>query len=477
MVFFKVKNSQAYLFIFIYLIKFKFNAQVNNTPEKFSKKKLDFFYNKITKLFDEVKRLKIDLPIFYLWASTPELMLCNISKYKLLRIKYLQGLKNIQLKEKNKLFDFKIIEPFLLAKTIGTSIHLDALIKSQILGFDKTKKYIFPITKNLKKQIANQSLINYFKKYIDVVDEPEKADYFYSFKDDLRATYDESISCNHNIVPHAHSSGVLVNTYWENKSNKPLFELTLSHKNNGNKILEKIGLKTNDWFAVSHVRESSYKGAENFRDSDIETYFKAYKNIVSKGGWIIRIGDNKMKRLPKMNRVIDYAHSEFKSDWMDIFLCAQAKFMIGTSSGPSVISYIFGTPVALTNNLPSSAIYLGSKDLFIPRLMKYKNNKSFVKLVDSLTPPFSIGYNDGMYSNILKVDLIPNTEIEIDDLCNEMFNKVFNNYQYSDSEKNLQEKFKDETAKNEILIGLKGKKILCNIGINFLKQNYLLNNF
>ena len=66
---------------------------------------------------------------------------------------------------------------------------------------------------------------------------------------------------------------------------------------------------------------------------------------------------------------------------MDIFLCASAKFMLGTSSGMSAISYIFGIPLAMTNYLPTAATYLSKRDLFLPRLMQRKDDGKMLNLV------------------------------------------------------------------------------------------------
>jgi putative glycosyltransferase (TIGR04372 family) len=62
-------------------------------------------------------------------------------------------------------------------------------------------------------------------------------------------------------------------------------------------------------------------------------YIKAIKAVTKAGGWVFRMGDPSMTPLPKMPQVIDYAHNEIRCDWMDIFLGATFKFLIGTGSG------------------------------------------------------------------------------------------------------------------------------------------------
>ena len=47
--------------------------------------------------------------------------------------------------------------------------------------------------------------------------------------------------------------------------------------------------------------------------------------------------------------MIDYACSDLRSDWMDIFLCAQCRFFIGCQSGLSAVPSVFGVPVVMTD--------------------------------------------------------------------------------------------------------------------------------
>ena len=73
--------------------------------------------------------------------------------------------------------------------------------------------------------------------------------------------------------------------------------------------------------------------ASKFEDgADIGTYLPAIKTVVAHGGWVFRMGNPTMKPLPAMEHVIDYAYSDVRSDWMDVFLCSQCRFMIGTAA-------------------------------------------------------------------------------------------------------------------------------------------------
>ena len=77
---------------------------------------------------------------------------------------------------------------------------------------------------------------------------------------------------------------------------------------------------------VLHVREPGYRGesrentTENWRNANPLDYLKAIKAVTNAGGWVFRMGDSSMTPLPSMPQVIDYAHHEIQSDWMDVFL-------------------------------------------------------------------------------------------------------------------------------------------------------------
>ena len=85
------------------------------------------------------------------------------------------------------------------------------------------------------------------------------------------------------------------------------------------------------------------------------------------------MGDGSMSQLDKIPHVIDYAHSEFKSEFVDVYLGATSKFNVATSSGYMVIPEAFGVPIILTNCIPIDGYYgMTEKDLFLPKLILNK---------------------------------------------------------------------------------------------------------
>jgi putative glycosyltransferase (TIGR04372 family) len=54
-------------------------------------------------------------------------------------------------------------------------------------------------------------------------------------------------------------------------------------------------------------------------------------------------------QLPPLANFSDYCRSEMRADWMDIFLLASCRFMLGKNSDPCFVPPLYGKPVALTN--------------------------------------------------------------------------------------------------------------------------------
>ena len=82
----------------------------------------------------------------------------------------------------------------------------------------------------------------------------------------------------------------------------------------------KMGIPLADWFACLHVRESGYRGdtAAVYRNASVQNHIKGIQAITAAGGWVVRIGDPTMTPLPQLDHVIDYPHTKYKSELMDI---------------------------------------------------------------------------------------------------------------------------------------------------------------
>lgn len=440
-------------------------SEINS--ENFTKKKLLYFYKKIYFFKKIVISSGLQSPEFYYWLKSSDLIVLNFKNYYNNSKKIFELQSNL-LNNNN----YEILEPSFILQTIGSSFTVDALIKSIKLNLYPKRKIFLPINKKLKSEAQNLHLLNYYKKYIYLIDDDTTSKKIIKKIYNYRCWHNVTINIQNNFMPLSHPSCVFIEKKWKEKKYEPLFSLTKEDLINGKKILQKMGLSENSWYVIVHVRNSNFKGKEGFRDSKIEDFYESFDYITSRGGYIIRMGEKNLKPLPKIKNVLDYATSEFKSDFMDIFFCASAKFILGTSSGLSAISYIFGVPVAMTNYLPLATIYLGKQDIFLPRLMRFKNNNKYLTFNQLTSKPYTLGITDGMYTNLMGVETIPNTPDEIKELAREMYLKISKDITYSNEEKKLHEKFKKLTIKNVTLYGIEESiPIQCQISNYFIKKH------
>lgn len=120
----------------------------------------------------------------------------------------------------------------------------------------------------------------------------------------------------------------------------------------GEAIREQLGLPLNAWYVCLHAREGGYHGDWRLsadRNCSIANYVPGIEAITDAGGYVVRLGDSSMAPLPKLEWVIDYAHSPHKSESMDVYLVAGCRFYIGMNSGPVDLAWLFDKPVVLTN--------------------------------------------------------------------------------------------------------------------------------
>ncbi len=139
-----------------------------------------------------------------------------------------------------------------------------------------------------------------------------------------------------------------------NEKYKYRFDILIQNLNKQQmlELVYQLGIPPNAWFVCLHVRESGFrndKGRREYRNSNINSYIPAINHITSNGGWVVRMGDNSMSKLPKLKNVIDYPHTSSKSELMDLVLIKLCYFFIGTQSGIYDVAVLFNKPILLLN--------------------------------------------------------------------------------------------------------------------------------
>ena len=319
------------------------------------------------------------------------------------------------------------------------------------------------------EKVANQHLLDYWKKYLTVI---KSNSLHYWFRDGLSTK-----------IPHlnaARYSGVMYNAaryqnfqnQWKNRS--PLLELTETDRQRGWNCLNQLGIPSDAWFVCIHCRESNYikDSTHDYRDGDINNYMGAVEAIVEQGGWCIRMGDPTMTKLPTMERVIDYAHLDIKSEWMDIFLCASCQFFLGSSSGLAWVATVFGKPSACANQVPLSVVLPYTPgDLGIPKLYWSAEQSRYLTFQEILDSPMGNFRYAHLYENA-GIEVQENSRDEIRDLALEMLDRLEGKVLYTKEDNHLQNQFQSLLKPEHYCYGVESR-----IGRDFLrKYSVLLSN-
>ena len=237
----------------------------------------------------------------------------------------------------------------------------------------------------------------------------------------------------------------MLNQEWARRGLPPVLSLTPEHRARGEATLREMGVPQGAWHACLHVRSPSFldKGTENHnapRNAPIESYLPAMRHIVAAGGWVMRMGDPGMPPLEPMAGVVDYAHSRWKSDWMDVFLCGSAAFFVATQSGLLAVSQAFGVPTAMTNILPVNLYAFGTEDRYIPRKVHSTAENRLLSFAETFRPPFVNTEIDLAFEG-LALKPLHHTADEIRDLVDEMIDRHLGRAVYSEADRDLQQSF------------------------------------
>lgn len=226
-----------------------------------------------------------------------------------------------------------------------------------------------------------------------------------------------------------------------------LIQLSDEHLEKGRKVLRDWGIPEGDWFVGMHVREAGWdqlvdgdaKAAANtFRNSDTNTYRAAVEAIAEAGGWVVRLGDPSMSKLEgEWPQMIDYARSEQRSDWMDLFLCSEARFFLGTNSGVFGMATLFGTPCAQCNQIPLTSRPYGRNDLAIFKRIRPQNQDQLISFHEILTTKYHLATSGYLY-DLWNLEIVNNSPEEIRELAEEMMARLDGSFEESETDRELQ---------------------------------------
>jgi len=227
----------------------------------------------------------------------------------------------------------------------------------------------------------------------------------------------------------------------------------------GKKSLNEFGIPENAKIVCLIVRDSAYLDRyndstlrnynyHNYRDGDIDKYVLAAEELAKRGYYVFRMGVKVHKPLKTSNpKIIDYANSKMRSDFMDIYLGAKCIFCVSTSCGFDSVPYVFRKPIVRID-VPFAYMHTENvKDLLLTKhhFNKKNNKKLTVSEIFSSNTALSL-YTEEYEKN--SIILEENSPEEIKDIVVEMDERLNGNWKETEQDLLLQKKFWSIFQKN-----------------------------
>ena len=235
---------------------------------------------------------------------------------------------------------------------------------------------------------------------------------------------------------------------------QPILEFTDEEEIEGKKILSKFGLKDKDKFVCFAIRDRAYDlmrvlprfrdwSYHDYRNNNIDNYILAAEELTKRGYYVFRMGVVVEERFNSNNpKIIDYANSNHRSDFMDIYLGAKCSFCISTQFGALALYELFDKPIAQVS-IPLAASHTHNENsLFITQHHILKKEKRKLSLSEIFSHSLAYAFNTKIFKE-RDVELVENTPEEIKDLALELENYFESKKESTNEDKKLQKIFKD----------------------------------
>jgi putative glycosyltransferase (TIGR04372 family) len=350
----------------------------------------------------------------------------------------------------------------------GHLAQMDYFIKLEILEGRTSADSILYVPRDFP--IPNKFLLDLWRPYLQVVEDETDLPMPLGALN-TRSFYFLAPRLSDGSTVHLWEIGAKAYQRWEDEKRDPLLKLSSEIEHRGWQVLERNGVPRDAWFVALHVREAGSKkyhvDLHNVLNANIADYIPTIEEITRRGGWVIRMGDPSMTALPVAANVFDYCKSDDRSDWMDIFLCASARFFVGTSSGPAYVPTDFGVPCVHTNWWPPAQRPWHGRDIFIPKLYRKIDGGNLLTLSQSLREPFGYCNSISYLTKTQGVNVLDNSPEDIHAAVVEMLERLEDKITYDADDIKLREKAQYIYRSNNV----HGAALLAR---SFLRKQYSL---
>jgi putative glycosyltransferase (TIGR04372 family) len=334
----------------------------------------------------------------------------------------------------------------------GDMVAFTALyIVKKKMKIDQPKKlFVDLIYLNSKKEVSNTYLLKMWKKQIFIF-----PSFFLKQLDQIIRLMKSQDSFSIPLLNYKHEYDV-DNLFEKHQSLK----FSQTEQETGLVNLKKFGLHPDDKFVCLSVRDSAYNQKikfsnseknfmegniyhNKFRDFKIKNFKEAAEALANRGYYVFRMGAKVKEKLKSNNKkIIDYANSNLRSEFMDIFLGAKCNFCISTGHGFDMLPYVFNKPIGIMS-VPVGDLRSHSKRFLLLTRKHYSlNKKKNLSLLEIFNSKVGFAYKQEIFEKE-GIDLIDYTPEEIKNFSLELCDYYENKKELSMEEVELQKKFKN----------------------------------
>jgi putative glycosyltransferase (TIGR04372 family) len=259
-------------------------------------------------------------------------------------------------------------------------------------------------------------------------------------------------------------------------------EFTEKEEKIGKEYLKKIGLTEKDKFVCLIINDSFYLKTyfpnqdwnyHSYRNFNIDNYILAAEELAKRGYFVFRMGKAVSKPLKSNNhKIIDYANSNLRNDFLDIYIGAKCIFCVSASSGFEAVPVIFRKPLVHIVIPLLDAKTWGEKNLILTKHHYSKKRKKELTLSEIAKTDVS-GYESNKEFEEGDIELIENSPEEIRDVVIEAVDRLEGKWISREVDQKLQDKFwniyysSPHIHSKRFLNG----KLKARFGTNFLREN------
>lgn len=254
----------------------------------------------------------------------------------------------------------------------------------------------------------------------------------------------------------------------------PALSFTDEEEAAGQAALRAMGIGPSDWFVCLHNRDSAYLdesqpggkwGYHDYRDCRLENFLPAAGYVAERGGFVLRMGQAVKEPLAGVwPRLIDYA-SLHRSDFLDMYLLAKCRFMIGSDAGLAQVPVIFNRPVVNTNVPFIDWASFRSEDIFIQKRLFSEAEGRALSYPEILARGWQRFYRTEWLAE-RRLRLIENTSEEILEAAREMLERLEGRLTYTAEDDALQARYRALLGPAHVFHGFRSR-----IGRDFLYKN------